>query len=312
MAGETYDLIVVGSGLTGASAAYACAVRGYRVLVLERRGTAGRPEEVDLAAVGFEDLVPSGSQALRPVEKLALVTGGRRDEREWAGLLVRRGTLRREYLAGAEAEGGELWLGCRRIDLRTEGEVVVSGSGGERVVSGRFILGADGAVSAVGRAAGVRHRRFLATAWVRASLKGRLTAPEIHLGPAYPGGWAWLFPWEKEVWAGVAMEGRPGETLAFFLAATGGLLRRGGDCAVRTGILPGAEGLPAAAGRILLAGDAAAGGPGRRTDFGVASGRLAGGMVAAALAEGMDVARLAQGYAARLERLADPAAIWQK
>ncbi len=153
------DLLVIGGGPAGLSAAIAAALRGLSVEVLERRrlpadkacGEGLLPRGLAaLEAMGVRPhLDPDGFAPIRSIRWLD-VSGARAEARLHGagGLGVRRTALSAALLARARALGVDVREECEvRAHHRGAREVVLETSAGER--SGRLLVAADGLASPV-------------------------------------------------------------------------------------------------------------------------------------------------------------------
>jgi geranylgeranyl reductase family protein len=317
---ESADVVVLGLGPAGASAAAAAARPGLRVIALERRRTPGLPvqcAEFVPALVGVEP----GTLAAAVRQSVDAMTTTVEDDRpehtpEFRGCMLDRAAFDAALVAQATRAGAQCRLSSAVRRVAIDGRVELSDG---RVLRARVIVGADGPRSLAGRAIGSVNARLVETRQITVPLLEPCTATDIFLSAATPGGYGWLFPKRElaHVGAGVepaakrrlkaiverlhdalAARGRVGRAV---LSATGGAIPVGGMLRVH-GTL--------AASAVLLAGDAA-GLANPVTGAGIAaavdSGRLAG-EAAARIVAGHPCAasdyetELAELYGAALER----------
>ena len=261
------DVIVVGAGPAGSTAARCLAERGARVVLLDR----ARFPRDKLCGGGLTQkaisLIPAPTLATvqRWVDRVEIRSRFGAFEMEES--LTTVGMVdRREFdlslLEAASSAGVDVREASTVIAAGTRGdEVEVTIAGGKRE-QGAALVVADGEPSRLARGLGLRSspvRRILALE-VRAPFAPGIGAERAVLGCTVPGGYAWYFPKgdHASVGVGTSRAGRFAslhEDLGTFTAALGLPLDRR---SVRGHWIPlGLRRGPLVAGRALLAGDAA-------------------------------------------------------
>ncbi|MCF6524374.1 geranylgeranyl reductase family protein [Streptomyces sp. JJ36] len=294
-----WDVVVVGAGPAGASAAYAAAVAGRRVLLLEK-AELPRYKTCGGGIIGpSRDALPPGFE-LPLRERVHAVTFSlngrlartRRSRRMLFGLLNRpefdHALVESAVQAGAEVRTGVTVTrveqhGPAVPDRRT---VAVVLSGDEEPVLARAVVGADGSASRIGAHVGVKLDQ------VDLGLEAEIPVPDsvaedwagrvlIDWGPL-PGSYGWVFPKDGTLTVGViSARGEGAATKRYLDDFVARLGLAGFEPSVSSGHLTRcrAEDSPLSRGRVLVCGDAA--GllePWTREgiSFALRSGRLAG------------------------------------
>ncbi len=263
-----YDLVVVGAGPAGSTAARYGAAAGLSVLLLDKKKTIGVPvccgEFLPAPSIvagafprapGIEDLFPADPRAVRrEVRRLIAVSPkGREYPIPLPGCTIDRDIFDQSLAAAAVREGATLATETKFLAL--DGSSVITSRG--RVDAG-VVIAADGPLSRVCRSAGLPRSTVLAPA-VTCRVDGDFgTDLRIFFGRCHaPGGYAWIFPKDgsANVGLGVQHAGVPVKRLLESFLEDHGLAAAG---PVRGCYVPVSGPLPAAVrGCVLAAGDAA-------------------------------------------------------
>jgi len=290
-----WDVVVVGGGPAGLSAAHAAASRGARTLVLER-ATHPRYKTCGggLIGVSLRSLPDGFSVPARDVVHRATFTlngRGRFTRRSSAPLItmVQRDELDAALCAAARAAGATVREATVVRSVTQEADTVrlrvtaagsnaaVAGSGapGDEEVRARVVIGADGSAGITARHVGVTYDQVDLGLEVDVPTPPRVPRAQrngpdaagadwsgrllIDWGPL-PGSYGWVFPKGDLLTVGVIASRGQGEATRAYLAS---FLRRLGLSDVErvhdSGHLTRcrAPGSPVRRGRVLVAGDAA-------------------------------------------------------
>jgi len=309
------DVLVVGLGPAGASAAAEAARGGLRVIGIDRKRTAGMPVQCAEFVPGpLCGEVAGLTRAVRqPIHAMAtmLATQDPYKTSDFRGSMIDRAAFDQMLVAGAKSAGAQIILGSSVRSIASDGARFADG----RIIDADIIIGADGPHSLVGRAIGSINTEIVDTRQITVPLPHAHAATDIHLSPDYRGGYGWLFPKDDVAHVGLGIEpplrhrlkpllealhkrlireGRVGQEI---LALTGGPIPVGG-LLLSAGVIGGRT--------LLLAGDAA-GLANAVTGAGIASavqsGRMAG-RAAVAFAQGKTGAGTA--YAEELDDVFGP------
>ncbi|MFY1576623.1 geranylgeranyl reductase family protein [Verrucosispora sp. WMMD703] len=225
---SVWELVVIGGGPAGLSAAAVAARRGVRTLVVERaahpryKTCGGGLIGTSLAAVAGRIEVPAHDT----VDRVTFTLDGRSDftRRHGAGPLVsmvRREEFDDRLRAAAVAAGAEVRERATVRSVEQDPDVVRLRLADGELLLARTVIGADGSSGVSGRHVGVRHRQ------VDLGLELELPVPPaeqarwrsrvlLDWGPL-PGSYAWVFPKGDRLTVGVIAGRGEGERTREYL-----------------------------------------------------------------------------------------------
>ncbi|MCX7855196.1 MAG: NAD(P)/FAD-dependent oxidoreductase, partial [Anaerolineae bacterium] len=162
---EQVDLLVVGAGPAGCTAARVAAEGGLRVLVVERRPTVGLPvqcAEYVPAQIVAHVPVPEGCIARRIRALRTYLPTGEVVETPAPGYVLHRALFDKALAVAACRAGAEIWTSARAVE-RTPRGVLVRREGRVEEIVPRVLIGADGPLSTVGRWIGQTNTELIDT-----------------------------------------------------------------------------------------------------------------------------------------------------
>ncbi len=269
MRSARYDVVVVGAGPAGSTAALEAAAAGASTLILERGERIGEPVRCGEFLPSLEEMRricddPPELDNLFDLPDFVMGTfiegarahapSGKVYELDFQGHSIWRNRLDQYLAKEALKEGAELWKGTSFLDFRAQGLLTTRG-----VIRAKVVVGADGPQSTVAKACGFPQHSVLFPA-ISLPVEGSFDPVfEAFFGELAPGGYAWIIPRKEDANVGLGVRSdlrREPLTTALkrFLTARGMKSRH----SPTGGFVPLSGPLPETVkGTVLLAGDAA-------------------------------------------------------
>ena len=189
------DLIVLGLGPAGASAAGIAAKAGKSVLAFDRKREAGTPvqcAEFVPSMIGVEVSILAEASVQTITEMLTFVEEESPElTPNFPGKMIDRAAFDAALVDAAIKASADCRFGFNVKEVSAEGAVTLSTG---ETVRGCVIIGADGVRSAVGAAMGSINEQVVETRQLTAHLSKPHEATDIYLSSDIPGGYGWLFP----------------------------------------------------------------------------------------------------------------------
>ncbi len=193
---ESYDIVVIGAGPAGSSAAHAAAQWGAKVLFIDRRQRIGIPVQCAEFVPQWISRHASFSSAcvVQTVDKMVThLPDGTSYEMKSPGYMLDRSLFDKELAASAILSGGKISIETRAVGLSPEGLTVERGSKRELIHSKVFI-GADGAHSSIARSAGQTPLKTVLALQYEVVMPEPQNHVDVYFHKDYEGGYAWFFP----------------------------------------------------------------------------------------------------------------------
>ncbi|MBI1974012.1 NAD(P)/FAD-dependent oxidoreductase [Candidatus Micrarchaeota archaeon] len=276
-----YDVIVVGAGPTGGTAAKKCAEHGLRTLMVDKRQEIGAPvrcgEGYPEYAARLCGILPDPTWCTMEIDGAVLYTPKLKKivvNSHEKGYIIERKIYEKKLAYAAVSAGAECKAKTRVIDVIKEDGYVrgvrAETPEGNHEWTSKIVIAADGVDSRVGRFAGLR--TFNPLVEVDSGYEYEMAGlhfpnPEkIHIwlgNEIAPRGYCWLFPKGRNVAnVGVGVTGNAEHTakyyLDYFIDLHPEIFRDAGIVEIKGGCIPvGAPMSKPYANGIMLVGDAA-------------------------------------------------------
>ena len=262
---ESYDIIIVGAGPAGSSAALAAAQRGAKVLLLDQRQRIGVPVQcAEFVPRAISRAVPFSSTSV--VQTIETMTTHLPDQSTYEmkspGYMLDRSIFDKELAASAVQQGAHLSVQTRVTGLTPDGVVVQQGEG-KRFIRSKVVIGADGVRSSVAQWVGGRRRKEIVALQYEVVIPRPLDTVEVFFSREVEGGYAWFFPKGKTANVGIGIVPQKASLLTTLLAGfLDGLVAAKDFSGIHIvgktgGAIPCDEAGQTVYGNVLLAGDAA-------------------------------------------------------
>jgi digeranylgeranylglycerophospholipid reductase len=209
------DVLVIGAGPAGSTAAKHAAIGGANVIVIDKKSEIGTPKRcaegvskdglkklgIELSprwiakeATGVRMVSPNGTAVNLTEEKVKLPE---------AGYILERKIFDKHMAMDAGRAGAKIMVKTLATSLRREEDqvvVTVENMGEELEIKAKIVIAADGPESRVGRWAGLKtalkpkNMESCAQFEMAGVQMAEPDCIEFHFGSVAPGGYAWIFP----------------------------------------------------------------------------------------------------------------------
>lgn len=261
------DILIVGAGPAGSSAALEASKAGLAVLMVERKRTIGQP--VQCAELLPNNLLKDAYMDPRSIIQEIKTSKTFFPNGEWVEhasntYMMDRAVFDKGLAVQAAHEGARILI--RTTCISKKGEKVLLKRGSKEIeVLPKIIIGADGPKSTVGTWIASINKEFLTTLQYEVPLTSPQESIEFYFDPDFFGGYGWLFPKGKTANVGLAVRYSPQRGIPGMHELLRKLVARlcsdkkieDNPVSVTGGLIPVGGPVNTHAGTILLAGDAA-------------------------------------------------------
>lgn len=193
-----FDILVVGLGPAGGSAARAAACAGSKVLAIDRKHVIGEPVQcAEFVPLPMLHLCQANGVLRQRIGAMKTwLPSHTQVHSDFRGIMVDRARFDRAIAESAAAAGARLSAATRLIGLDpavSQATFAVEGGGTERV-GYRLLIAADGPHSMVAQLLGLPPLACVQTRQYTVPLLRDSEDTDVWLSDEFPGGYAWLFP----------------------------------------------------------------------------------------------------------------------
>ena len=207
------DILVIGAGPAGSSAALNAAQTGAKVLLIDRKPVIGEPvrcaEFIPKQLLG--ELECGKEFIVQPVRNMkSILPGNNIIETPSPGFIIERNIFDRALAEKALETGVDIWTETRALAI--DGKNVHVLKNRERItLRAEVIIGADGPHTRVGKWMDSPNRDLISAVQVRVALTRSMDCTEVYFHRRYYGGYAWLFPKGSMANAGLGIRCKKGK-----------------------------------------------------------------------------------------------------
>lgn len=210
------DVVVIGAGPAGSTAATTAAIGGVTVLLLDKKEHIGLPvqcaEYVPLS-LAAEVPIPAHCIAQRVEGFTTYIHREQVAQTRAPGYILNRDVFDR-YLADRAVQAGVKLLTKTQATLVTDQGVVIKAQGKSSMIQASVIIGSEGPKSLVAKAMNCPPEALAYAKQITVKLRKRLKWARIYFSPSIPGGYAWLFPKDDLANVGVSLDLKLGGSVA--------------------------------------------------------------------------------------------------
>lgn len=204
---ESYDIVIIGAGPAGSSAAHAAVQNGAKVLLIDQKQRIGNPVRcAELVSQWISRYAHfSSTCVLQTTETMVThLPNGTSYEMEGPGYMLDRSLFDKELAASAILSGAKISIGTKAISPASEGIVVQSGME-KRAIKSKVIIGADGVHSTMARWLGLPPVKTIVALQYEVVISSPQNHADVFFHRDYEGGYAWFFQKGKTANVGVGV-----------------------------------------------------------------------------------------------------------
>lgn len=213
-----YDVVVVGAGPAGSSAAGEAAKLGAKVLLVEKRKIIGQPVQCAefIPRLVWKEVNISTRSIVQEVTTMNVyLPTGECVKAHSPGYILDRAVFDKDLVVAAMNNGTDVFINTVCLSKRHK-SIVIKKDGKQMEITAKVIIGADGPTSTVGRWIKETNKEFIFAAQYELPLSKQIDYTEVYFENNFTGGYAWLFPKKDTANVGVGIKYKTGATTAVY------------------------------------------------------------------------------------------------
>lgn len=208
----SYDLVIVGAGPAGTTAARAASEKGIHTLIIEKKSCIGSPVQCAehipkllMQQVNFNRRCIAQEVGMM----ITYMPKGDVIETKAPGYIIDRSLFDKGLALDAISKGADIMIKTLALS-RCEKGIIAKTGGKEIIIESKVIIGADGPKSTVGGWINRKNNEFVSAAQCEVLLDKPVESTLIYFGSEYTGGYGWLFPKGRTANVGVGINSNIG------------------------------------------------------------------------------------------------------
>jgi digeranylgeranylglycerophospholipid reductase len=260
-----YDVIIVGAGPAGSSAAYSAAKNNAKVLLIDKKKVVGEPVQCAeyIPKLLLNQIHVSNSCIAQEIKGMKTFTIN--DEcfiTDSPGYVLNREIFDKELVKKATDVGASLLLNTTCISKHNN-KMLIHEKGEKKTVNSKIVIGADGPRSTVGNMINSENTSFIVGVQQSVPLISSKKYTRVYFNSKFYGGYAWMFPKKETANVGVGIkQGTPIGDMNKLLDDFTRFLEKenivtNNPVLKTSGLIPVGGFLQSVKGNVMLVGDAA-------------------------------------------------------
>jgi len=191
-----YDILVVGAGPAGSTAAFEAAKNNAKVLLIDKKKILGEPIQCAeyIPKLLLNEIKISQSCIAQKITGMkTFLQNGECIETRSPGFMLNRDIFDKELAIKAVDNGVDLCVNTVCVS-KSDNKILINRDGKKEIIIPKVVIGADGPHSTVGRWIKSSNNEFVIGLQYRVPLVSSMDFTEVYFNQDFFGGYGWFFP----------------------------------------------------------------------------------------------------------------------